>query len=150
MKTPVSESVFLKKRLSSKKLIPETYPEFLQTFKLENLAIWLLLRVSFGISLISMKSQNFNLLINSMVNVSMKTVFHVIKLFWIIFNLLGKWPGSKDEFLTKLCIGRKNSFLFSFYKKRLQHRYFPVNIEKFLRTAILKNICQRLLVLYIG
>ena len=28
---------------------------------------------------------------------------------------------------------------------RLQHRCFPVNIAKFLRTAILKNICERLL-----
>ena len=27
-----------------------------------------------------------------------------------------------------------------FIKKRLQHRCFPVNIAKFLRTAILKNI----------
>ena len=29
--------------------------------------------------------------------------------------------------------------------KRLQHRCFPVNIAKFLRTPILKNICERLL-----
>ena len=29
--------------------------------------------------------------------------------------------------------------------KRLQHRRFPVNIVKFLRTLILKNICKRLL-----
>ena len=28
---------------------------------------------------------------------------------------------------------------------RLQHRCFPVNIAKFLRTSILMNICQRLL-----
>ena len=26
----------------------------------------------------------------------------------------------------------------------LQHRCFPANIEKFLRTAIMKNICERL------
>ena len=31
------------------------------------------------------------------------------------------------------------------YWKRLQHRCFPVNIAKFLRTPILKNIYQRLL-----
>ena len=30
-------------------------------------------------------------------------------------------------------------------KKRLQHRCFPVNIAKFLRTPTLKNICKRLL-----
>ena len=33
----------------------------------------------------------------------------------------------------------------SFFKKRLQHRRFPVNIEKFLRTPIHNNICERLL-----
>ena len=33
----------------------------------------------------------------------------------------------------------------SVLKKRLQHRYFPVNIAKFLRTPILRNICERLL-----
>ena len=33
----------------------------------------------------------------------------------------------------------------SFIKKRLQHMYFPVNIAKFLRTPILKNICEWLL-----
>ena len=30
---------------------------------------------------------------------------------------------------------------------RLQHTCFPVNIAKFLRTPILKNICERLLLL---
>ena len=30
----------------------------------------------------------------------------------------------------------------NFIKKRLQHRCFPVNIKKFLRTFILKNICK--------
>ena len=30
-------------------------------------------------------------------------------------------------------------------KKRLQHRCFPVNIAKFLKTPILKNICEGLL-----
>ena len=33
----------------------------------------------------------------------------------------------------------------NFILKRLQHKCFPVNIEKFLRTRILKNICVRLL-----
>ena len=33
----------------------------------------------------------------------------------------------------------------SFIKKRLQHRCFPVKLAKFLRTSILKNICERLL-----
>ena len=35
--------------------------------------------------------------------------------------------------------------VYNFIKKRLQHRCFPVNIAKFLRTPILKNICERLL-----
>ena len=33
----------------------------------------------------------------------------------------------------------------NFIKKRLQHGCFPLNIAKFLRTPILKNICERLL-----
>ena len=33
----------------------------------------------------------------------------------------------------------------SFIKKELQHGCFPVNFGKFLRTLILKNICERLL-----
>ena len=32
-------------------------------------------------------------------------------------------------------------------KKRLQHRYFPINIAKLLRTPILKNICEGLLLM---
>ena len=31
----------------------------------------------------------------------------------------------------------------SFIKKRLQQRCFPVKLAKFLRTPILKNICER-------
>ena len=31
----------------------------------------------------------------------------------------------------------------SFIKKRLQQRCFPVKLAKFLRTTILKNICER-------
>ena len=32
-----------------------------------------------------------------------------------------------------------------YQKKRLQHRGFPVKFTNFLRTSILKNICERLL-----
>ena len=42
-----------------------------------------------------------------------------------------------ESFLIKFCK--------SFIKKRLKHRCFPVNIAKFSRTSILKNICGRLL-----
>ena len=38
----------------------------------------------------------------------------------------------------------------NFIKKRLQHRCFPVNVAKFLRTSILKNICERLLLKFIS
>ena len=30
-------------------------------------------------------------------------------------------------------------------KTTIRHRYFPVNFEKFLRTLVLENICERLL-----
>ena len=33
----------------------------------------------------------------------------------------------------------------NFNKKKLQSKTFPVNIAKFLKTPILKNICKRLL-----
>ena len=36
-------------------------------------------------------------------------------------------------------------FLMKFLKNTLRHRCFPVNIAKFLRTPILKSICERLL-----
>ena len=35
--------------------------------------------------------------------------------------------------------------ILNFIKKRLQHRSFPVKFAKFLRTPILKSICERLL-----
>ena len=38
----------------------------------------------------------------------------------------------------------------NFIKNRLQHRFFPVNIANFLRIPILKNICERLLLVLIG
>ena len=40
----------------------------------------------------------------------------------------------------------KNAALdyWNFIKKRLQQRCFPMNISKFLRTPVLKNICEQL------
>ena len=39
-------------------------------------------------------------------------------------------------------------FLFHYFmKKRPQHRCFPVNIVKFVITPVMKNICQRLLLI---
>ena len=37
----------------------------------------------------------------------------------------------------------------NFNKERLQHRCFPVNIANFLKTPILKNICEWLLLLIV-
>ena len=37
----------------------------------------------------------------------------------------------------------------NFIKKLLQHRHFPVKFAKFLRTLILKNICERLLLSWV-
>ena len=33
------------------------------------------------------------------------------------------------------------------YKKRLQHKCFPVNVAKLLRSPILKNMCETLLLM---
>ena len=53
-------------------------------------------------------------------------------------------------FLGKQCVGvsfYKGAGLkyYNFIKKVLQHRCFPVNVAKFLRSPILKNICGYLL-----
>ena len=83
---------------------------------------------------------------------------------WFYFEMLEK--QSLEVFYKKICsqkfpnIHRKTSVLESlfnkvaglqacnFIKKRYQHRCFPVNISKFSRTSILKNICVRLLVYF--
>ena len=36
----------------------------------------------------------------------------------------------------------------NFIKKKLQHRFFPLKFMQFLRTPILKNICERLLLFF--
>ena len=53
---------------------------------------------------------------------------------------------NKVIFLLKLLLTSLKllTILTNFIKKRLQHKCFPVHIEKFLRTPILKNICQQL------
>ena len=42
----------------------------------------------------------------------------------------------------------KNLDFCYFIKKKLQHRCFPLNIVQFLKTYVLKNICERLLLQY--
>ena len=46
-----------------------------------------------------------------------------------------------EFFLNKVAVLQACNFV----KKRLQHRCFPVDIAKFLRTPILKSISERLL-----
>ena len=66
--------------------------------------------------------------------------FHNDPIFWWTFHFgecLQKFRSRKTpvlEFLFNKDAGLKLS---NFMKKRLQHRYFPVNIAKFLRTAFL-------------
>ena len=52
-----------------------------------------------------------------------------------------------EKYLGWCLFFNKNAGLYAcnFNKKRLQHRCFLVNIAKSLRTAILKNICEPLL-----
>ena len=57
-----------------------------------------------------------------------------------ICNIQGKTP--ELESLFNKAAGLK---AYNFIKKRLQLSCFPLNIAKFLRTPILKNICKRLL-----
>ena len=51
-------------------------------------------------------------------------------------------------FLTISQYSQETPVLESPFNKEIgafQHRYFPVNIAKFIRTLILKNICEKLL-----
>ena len=52
----------------------------------------------------------------------------------------------KEEHLCWSLFLNKSAGLRSFspIKKRLLHRFFPVNIVKYLRRFVLKNICERL------
>ena len=57
---------------------------------------------------------------------------------------------SRKLLLKILLYSQENTCVkIALFKKRLPRRCFPVNIPKFLRTPILKNICDWLL-LYIG
>ena len=53
---------------------------------------------------------------------------------------------SQKSNCAELSFLNKNAGLesWNFTKKRFQHRFFPVNIAKFLRTPALENICERL------
>ena len=55
-------------------------------------------------------------------------------------NIYRNTPVSESLFIKVASLTSGN-----FIKKRLQHRYFSVNIAKFLSTPILKIICEQLL-----
>ena len=57
---------------------------------------------------------------------------------------LEKQPPEKECVLKNFAILTGKHLCWNFIKKRLQHRCFPVNIGKFLRTPILENICEQL------
>ena len=61
-----------------------------------------------------------------------------------VLNIFAKFAGKhrpQSLFFNKVAGLRPATLL----KKRLWHRCFPVNFAKLLRTPILKNICERLL-----
>ena len=70
----------------------------------------------------------------------------------LLLSLIKKQPPEvfcKKSFLKNLEFSREStcvgtSLFFQLYKMRLQHRCFLVKFSKFLRTPILKNICERL------
>ena len=70
---------------------------------------------------------------------------YVKKVFSKILQISRKHP-CWSLFLTKFQVFRPANFI----KKRLQYRYFPVKFAKFLRTPILKNICERLLLQFLS
>ena len=77
--------------------------------------------------------------------------------FWECTNFLKQQKQPPEVFRKKgvlkifaiftrkhLCWSFFGVFEGNFIKKKLQHRYFAVNITKFLRTPILKNIWEQL------
>ena len=68
--------------------------------------------------------------------------YSVKKVFLMFFQMFFHRKTTVSESLFNEVSGLQ---AWSFIKKRLQHRCVPVNIAKFLRTPILKNIWERLL-----
>ena len=81
-------------------------------------------------------------------NYKISNIYHQIKFWKIIMN-----RSSIKKLLLKIlqyshknsCVGVSlETFSPETLLKWLQHRCFPVNIAKILRTLVLKNICERL------
>ena len=64
---------------------------------------------------------------------------------FVIFTSSHQRCSIKKAVLKITQYSQENAFSpANFIEKRIQHRYFPVNIAKFLGTPILKNIYERL------
>ena len=99
--------------------------------------------------------QHINILLDSVAFIKKINVLSLRHFFsWECTNFLKQQKQPPEVFRKKDVL--KNFAIFTrkhlcwslfgvnFIKKRLQHRYFLVNITKFLRTPILKNIWERL------
>ena len=75
----------------------------------------------------------------------LRQVFYKKKLFLNFCNINRKTPLLETLFNKVADLQAPN-----FIKKRPQHRCFPANIAKFLRTVILKNIIERLLLIMLS
>ena len=60
---------------------------------------------------------------------------------YLIKNFQDHMEKQPSKFSVKKGITKKGLPAFNFIENRLEHRCFPVNIAKFLRTPILKNEC---------
>ena len=87
-------------------------------------------------------------------NVVLLPLLLTLNIFHSLFRSFYCWFWTSKCLLGKVSYrNRRNtgdfrsSYLkaWNFIKERYQHRCSPVNIAKFLRTSILKNICKRLL-----
>ena len=98
-------------------------------FLLHSLVLqYLIIPLKYQLSIIKKNSERYN-----------EIVFYK-KVIRKIFTIFTEKPLCWSLFLNK------NAGLqcWNFIKKRLLHRFFPVNIARFLRTPVFKSICERL------
>ena len=72
-------------------------------------------------------------------------------IFYVIHTLIflgALWYSLEFRIVHIARSSRPEESSFNFIKKRLWHRCFPVNFDKFLRTPILQNISGRLFLLF--
>ena len=90
-------------------------------------------------------------------NSKISIIYHQIK----IYNGIMSRSSIKKAVLKNFAIFTEKHLRWSFFlnknaglqswnfiKKRLKHRFFPVNIKKFLRAPVLENICEWLFELF--